>query len=267
MLMKVKNLPLGCFNKQYLIEMSKNKIIAIAFVITALMAGGYWLFVTPNLDDVELSSAHREVKTAPLETKLSSENMANYLRPVETLKPLASISKAHVHGPNCNHSDVAAATEPKPWNHGVLPQQFERALVSDAESEERYFPTDRDAFLSLRGAEVGEEVVIGLADNVILNGTLKSLKTYEEDASLLKGVIELSDERGQIFFFRSSEKLNSHIVFNEKSVALVYEDSAAGPSYVQTPISDLFCSSEGAVYPLNHPSNGEPFLQASQQGN
>lgn len=174
-------------------------------------------------------------------------------------KPLESFSATHVHGPNCNHGspvrDLGALA--KPLHHDMLPDEFEGALDAyySSTSKKKYFPIYADVFPKLKASQVGAQTTIELTEGVVLNGTVKSLKAYPSDPSAFSGMVDLADYDAKLSFFGSADGVKAQILFNEKSTALVFEESADGPTFVETQISDLFCSGQGTVYPLNHPSN------------
>lgn len=240
--------------------MKKNKTLVSSLTIPVVIAGGCLLFFLLDLSDTEVSLSDQELDAPSLEAKLLNEEKVHDERSIEVLKdPLASLGTKHVHGPNCNHGVAVPGADiiAKPLNHDVLPQMFESALAAYGSStgKKKHFPIYADVFSQLKASKVGDETMIELNQGLVLKGTVKSLKSYPSDPTVFSGMVELADYDAKLSFFDSASGITARILFNEKSKALVFEESPDGPIFVESQISEMFCSGKGAVYPLSHPSN------------
>ncbi|MBX2848708.1 MAG: hypothetical protein KTR16_10325 [Acidiferrobacterales bacterium] len=133
-----------------------------------------------------------------------------------------------------------------PADHDVLPQPFEAALsaVRTSNVREFYIALNADIFTKLTRAQVGEPVDLEFVDGTVVGGVMGTLKTYPNSLGVLKGVVDLVGQNAKMHFFTSKERTTAEILFDEKSKALVYEQSDGPAIFVEMPISDLFCSDE-----------------------
>lgn len=177
------------------------------------------------------------------------------------VSPFSNVNKDHAHKNKCAHAvkshNNESALSARPINHHLLPKEFEAALSEGVAfgSEEKKFPFNPGILDELKETQLGEHVEIQLTNELTVKGVVKNLKTYSSSPDSVKGMVELTEQNAHLNFFTSDEGATAKILFNEKSKALIYEETTKGSMFVEKMVSDLFCSDPGMIYPLDHPSN------------
>lgn len=238
--------------------MNKSTILISATAGVLLTASGV-VMIIKSTDKVE--ATYNTSKTSPLKTP--PKNITTTNKEIENSKKAhtehhhfdADCSHCHDNAKKTNQSNTPLVAKPK--KHDLLPHVFDSALShkTHATNDTRFVKASDNFFNQLSEAKVGDSILLNFTDNLKIEGVVKTLRNPSQDRSLISGMVEFKDYNGKLIFFSNGSKAKADLVFNEKSVAFAYTEVNGEALFIEQKISNIFCSGEDTVYPLNHPSN------------